>query len=350
MDATNPVQLFDWMKLTETINNIVPPNTFVRDTFFSNVKTHGTKVIQIDLIVGKRKIAPFVRRGAPAIVVDKLGQKTSFVEPPSIRLKKELDPEDLIFTRQPGAGVYVVGNEGDAIQKAQQAKIAEELKDLQDRSIRTEEWMSCQALAGGFSYSGDDFSFTIDFQMPSANKPTLEGGKKWDQYETATPLADIRAWKKLIQQKTGITPTKATMTEDIFECAMKCDEVKEWCKQHNFKRGEVKTHENVFKGGAEKVATIDNVEWYVYNEQYTDKEGVDQNMIPADRFVLAATTSKNVRHYGAIHDLKAGAKVKAQYFSKMFEQDDPSALWLLIDTHPLPTPHQPETIVYAKVK
>jgi hypothetical protein len=52
--------------------------------------------------------------------------------------------------------------------------------------------------------------------------------------------------------------------------------------------------------------------------------------------------------YGAIEDVKAGTVV-AKYFSKDWVQEDPSGLYLLVESHPLAAPFEPAANIYATV-
>ena len=86
------IPTFGYLSLTEAVNKMIRPKRFILSRLFGLVKTHATKAFQVDIIVGKRKIAPFVRRGKEALVMNNLGKKSQIVEPPNIRLKKILMP------------------------------------------------------------------------------------------------------------------------------------------------------------------------------------------------------------------------------------------------------------------
>jgi hypothetical protein len=345
-----PVNLptFGYVALTESVNKIIKPNTFIKSRLFGREKEHGTKSIQIDIKIGNRKIAPFVKRGKEAVVVGKLGQNTSTVTPPSIRMKKDLDAEDLYFTRGAGLPIHVVGGGADAVMQGRMKRIAEEQADMMDIAIRTSEFMCCRSLLGGYTIQDDEGGFSIDFQMPTDHKPVLEGGAKWDQPDTAKPIENIRLWKLKVKQKTGKVPTEAYMTTDIWNLFIKCAEVKDYLDKRNIKVGEINTNDTILKMGAEKVARIENVDFFVYDELFDGPNG-QETMLPSDKFFMAAPNIDSRFHYGAIEDLKS-ATVVGKYFSKDWITEDPSVYWLLVETHPLPVLHEPEGVVAATVK
>jgi len=346
--AALTIPTFGYVSLTEAVNKIKVRNRFLRRMIFGQEDEHATKLVQTDLIIGNRKIAPFVRRGAPGRVVDKLGRKTSLFEPPSIRLKKPLTADDLLHTRAPGSAVHVVSGSGDPLQNYRMKRIGMEQMDLKERIYAAEEWMCAQALSGVITYVGEEVEFSIDMQMPAANKPTLSGGALWSAPTTATPLADIRGWKVLVSKATGLLPTMAVMTQAVFEAAIATTEVKDYMHKLNIDFGEIKTSENIIEMGAERVARLNGVDWYVYNEVYDDAADTEQSIVAVDRFVLVTPNSKNKTHYGAIDDLEAGTVI-GQLFSKDWIEKDPSVYNVLVESHPCPVIHRPETVVYAKV-
>jgi hypothetical protein len=228
-------------------------------------------------------------------------------------------------------------------------KIAEEQVDLQHLIIRTSEWMVAQGLAGGYTVTQDDGGFSIDFQMPTANKPVLTSGALWSAASTCKPIDDLRDWKLVVKKACGKIPTVAVMTTDVWNDFANSAQVLAYLDKRNIKIGEIKTDQTVLEMGAEKVAHIENVDFYVYDEIYVDSAGDQQTMLDGTKFYLGAPNAKNVLHYGAIEDLDA-ASVVGKYFSKDWVTKDPSVYWLLAESHPLPAFHEPEAFICATVK
>jgi hypothetical protein len=56
-------------------------------------------------------------------------------------------------------------------------------------------------------------------------------------------------------------------------------------------------------------------------------------------------------YYGAIPDLKAlqGRLFRGKRFSKSWEQEDPSVMWQLLHSRPLPVTRRPDSMVSMKV-
>jgi len=340
---------FGWMTLTELVNKIVAPKTFVLDKLFApRTRQHLTKSIQVDLKIGNRKLAPFVKRTQGATVIELNSKTSQFFETPRIRLKKQLSASDLLFVRAEGFPTYL-GN-GQTIATAREQKVAEELQDLKDMTTRRLEWMACQALTGAITVTQDDLEFKIDFLMPGANKPALQGNALWSAVATADPLANIRAWKLVVQNARGIVPTMAIARHEVINLLLQNTKVKEILNLRNLSVGSLNTNAQLSPLGVTFIGNLEGVDIYEYNESYVSPQGVVTPMIPDDRFVLVSPSADNRLHYGAIEDLDAQQNIAMAFFSKDWIEKDPSAYWLLTESSPLTVPHEPETIVCAKVR
>lgn len=344
------INTFGFAALTEAVNLMQPVPAFVRNLLFKRENTYATKTVLVDIIVGGQKIAPFVKRGNAAKIVGNLGQKASTVEPPQIRLKKFLTPDDLFYTRGAGAPVFVPGGSagGNPILNAQKQKIAMEQKDLKDNIDRTIELLCAKALGGSYSVAQDDGTYSIDFSMPAANKPTLTSTAKWDAPTTCTPLKNMRQWKLVAQKASGKIPTVAIMNSTTFELWFAADEVVKYLDKLKINLGTVETQNSVLEAGAERKAKIDGLEYYVYDGVYTDGNGAQQLMIPNNVVALVSPNADNRLMFAGLEDLEAGTVI-AKYFSKDWPWPDPSGLYLLVESHPLPATLEPSANIYATV-
>lgn len=339
------IPTFGHVALTEAVNSMQSVPSFIRSTLFKREIIHPTKTVLLDIIVGGKKIAPFVKRGNPAKVMSNLGKKAQEITPPSIRLKKFLTPSDLSL-RQEGSSILVPGGNGDPLAAARKNKIANEQKDLKDTIDRTIEYMCARALGGSYSITQDDLVFSIDFGMPNANKPTLTNTAKWDAPTTCTPLKNLRAWRNIAHKASGKVPTMVIYNSETSELLLAADEVKTYLDKQRIDLGAVRTEQLILEMGAIKIASIDGMEHYVYDGTYVDANGSDQKMIPDGVVILASPTADNRIHYGLIEEVQF---TMAKYFSKEKVEEDPSGLWLIVESDPLPACHQPDANVYATV-
>lgn len=338
------IPTFGYQALTEAVNNLQSVPSFIRNTLFGRENTYATTTVLVDVVVGGKKIAPFVKRGQAAKVVNNLGKKSQTIEPPSIRLKKFLTPSDLGL-RSAGDSIFVPGG-GNPLEAARKQKIALEQRDLRDMVDRTIEFMCMGALKGGYTVTQDDMQFAIDLGMPNANKPTLAGTNKWDAPTTCKPLTDLRSWRKIAFKASGKIPTIVLYNSTTFELLLDSDEVKSYLDKKNINLGEIKTDVLAVEMGAMKVAELDGMMHYIYDATYTDGAGAEQSFIPDGYVALASKTADNRIHFAAIEEVSL---VMAKYFSKDIPKDDPAGLDLLVESDPLPVCHQPDANIYAKV-
>ena len=56
----NEINIYEPRYLAEVVRTAPPIRTFLRDRFFSNVKTFSTERVDIDIVKGNRKMAAFV--------------------------------------------------------------------------------------------------------------------------------------------------------------------------------------------------------------------------------------------------------------------------------------------------
>ncbi|MBI1936665.1 MAG: major capsid protein [Ignavibacteriales bacterium] len=344
---SNTIPTFGYVSLTEAVNSMISVPSFIRSTIFKGREPeYPTTSVLVDIIVGGKKIAPFVKRGNPAKMMSNTGLKSQTIQPPSIRLKKFLTPSDLGL-RAAGDSIFVPGSAGkNPVEEARKKKVAIEQKDLKDIIDRTIEFMCMKALTGGYTITQPDLQFSIDMGMPSANKPTLTGTNKWDAPTTCTPLANLRAWRNKAYKASGKVPTIVLYNSTTFELFLKAEEVLKYLDKKNINLGDVKTDQLVLEMGAIKTAELDGMVHYMYDATYTDVDGNEQQFIPDGVVILASTSADNRIHFAAIEEIPL---TMAKYFSKDKAEDDPAGLNLIVESDPLPVCHQPDANIYATV-
>jgi len=330
--------LMNWRALTTAINEIPPVPSMVLDLLFGTSEPHLAAVLDVDLVIGARHLAPFVNLHQPGVVVEKLAREMRTVAFPMIRIKKDLPAAELLLPRAPGAEVYVKGG----LDQYKRQRIALELQDLKNRVDRTVEWMAAQAIQGGFRYIGDDLDFTIDFLVPDANKVTLVGGDKWDT-TSADILGDIREYKRIVG-RSGFPCDVAIAGTDVVAAMLANEQVLKLLDNRNVALGSLKVDNSNYLG------RLAGVDFYEDNEEYVAVgDTTSTPMIPADVVVFTSTKARFVRHSGVIIDNKVDANVGMPYFAKSWEEDDPAVTWILAVAAQLPVPHNPGAVVVANV-
>lgn len=333
---------FKWRAMTAAINQIKAPATLVKDLIFRESNPQPSEYIDADVIIGGRKIAPFVSPIQGGIVVEKMGREMRSIRAPRIRLKKPFSAGELLSTRTPGVGFYATG--ASDLEEYRRKKIAQELNDLKNRIANTTEWMCCQALTGTLAYEGENISFEVDYRMPSTHRITLTGNNLWSDATNSDPLKNLDEWANLIINALGFGPDLMIVGTNVANAIRKHTNIRQLLDTRRENVGEL-----TWKASSNYIGNLDGIDIYRYGTKYDDLNDSEQNFWNPNYVALVATRAKFTREYGLISDLKAGATVVGEYFSKSWEEEDPSNLWILAESRPLPVPWQPEAIVYAKV-
>lgn len=159
-----------------------------------------------DVLRGSRAVARYNVVNSEAHIVDRLGRSHETAAFVHLREKKLFDPTTLQWIRTPGdvAGV-----------NAEKA-VMRELKDLNTRFDNRVELDIWQALSGSLVIEDAEIGRlgTVDYGFLPTHKPTVANA-----WSTATPaqiVANIRAWKRLVDRDGGVRATEAWTSEQVL--------------------------------------------------------------------------------------------------------------------------------------
>jgi len=339
------IDMFDTRTMLRAIEQIKTPRTFLRDTIFNDVETHTTKYVDIDIQKGNRRIAAYVSPLLEGKVVTREGFQTNTYEPPYTKEKTVTTAQDFL-TRDMGTNVY---SGGSTPQQKAQRQLGKDLRMLMERIDRTEEVQAAEAIQTGIVTAvGEGISATIDFGMAATHKPALVGTDQWSDLANSDPLADLKTWRNIISQDAGLAPRDVIMGYNAVQYFQRNTTAKALLDNRRIALGQIvpeQLPDGVIYHGYLNEAGLDVWE---YTEWYYDVgTSTEKPMIDPDKVVMWARGSRATRHYGAIQDLKATFVVPR--FAKSWEQEDPSARFLLMQSAPLLAPHQIDGFLCATV-
>jgi len=320
--------------------------TFLLDVLFSKVDPKIGETVDIDIIKGKRRMAPFQSPRVEGKLVEKLGKTTNSYKPAYVKPKKELDAEIIVNARGDGESAYSL----QSPQERASIMLAAELNDLEDMIIRREEWMCAQQLVNGYvDVAGDGVNYRIDLLMDSDHKITLTGIDVWTN-TSSNPNSDIGDAVNLISKDAGISANIMignTTTMDVYVNNAK---VQSLLNTRRIDLGMIKPEDMGDGVSYYGYVTVNGkqIDMYGYDNWYIDDSGVEQPMIPDGQVVITSTKADFRRHYGAIKDKKAGYAAIPR-FPKTWDVEDPDVTWLMVQSAPLPAAHQIDAIVSMKV-
>jgi len=341
------MDIFDTRTMLDAVEQMKLARRFLMATFFNGdtPRTFATKAVDIDIVKGQRKMAPFVHPRLPGSLVSREGYRTDTYVPPYIQPKMETTA-DLILKRSAGETPYA---SRPPMQRAGE-QLGKDIADLDDQITRREEWMCAQALTTGqVRVIGEGVDDTIDFMMASDHKITLSTGQ-WGG-TGSDPIGNMRLWKRKIAKDSGRTANTGVLSGEALD-AFQSDEMV--MKQLNTRRvdmGIIKPEE--LPDGVTYLGYLNDpgLDLYGYDEWFLDAAGDEQPMIPAGGLILGSTNTRNAMLYGAIQDLEAieSGLVEAARFPKSWVTQEPSARWLKLQAAPLAGLLEPDAFIYAKV-
>lgn len=338
---------YETSELIEVARDFEPVPSFFLNTFFGRQYTSQSEWIEFDDIDKSRRLAPFVapnNQGQPML---HRGTEVRRFKPAYIKPKDPIDPARLLI-RQAGES-----HGGDlTLQQREDAIIVDTLREHDEMIRRRWEWMACQAVKfGQVTVEGDNYpSRTVSFGRDPANNVTLTGGAQWQNKTTATPIADVIRWSYQVR-RSGRAATRLIMGTAASSAFFATDEVQ---RLFDVRRGTTMGQdlEQLARLGGEALTyhgTLPGTQIgvYTYSEVYEDNMGEEQQFME-DNEVLLTGDPDGIRCFGAIMDRKAGWR-SMPIFPKMWEQEDPSGLFLMTQSAPLMVPLRPNAIVHANV-
>jgi hypothetical protein len=333
--------------MLEALEELRTPNTFLLRKFFSAQRECTTKAVDIDIYKGKRRVAAYVNRRAQGQVIDRAGYSTYTYEPPYVKPKMVTTVEDLLV-RQPGEIVYS-GNQNSASRAAIQ--LGKDLAELDAIITRAEELQAMQALFDGavqvLDKDGEEVVADIDFQRSDSHTIDLTetGEVTWDE-SGATPLEDIRTWKRLIAKDAGIGADIAILGSSVADEFLKNADVRAVLDNRRMEFGNLIMEAQEL--GVTLFGVIEGVAYYAYDEWYVDPAtGTETELVPAKKVLLGSTKARCERVYGVIEDAEGVFAVSR--FPKTWTENDPSVRLLQLHSAPLVVPVQVDGFVVATV-
>ena len=349
----NMIDIYDPRTMQKLISRMPPARTFLKSTFFKNVKTFTTTSVDVDFKKGNRALAPFVHRRIGGKTVPNTGYTTKTYTPPYVAPDKVTTIDD-IMKRAAGESLF------DGLTPADRAirKMSEDFAELDEMITRREEWMSAMAIfTGQIPIVGEGLNEVIDFGF--TNKETLAAGKKWNA-SGGDPLSDIKRWRKKVQENGFVNCDIAIMSDDVADVLINNDKVKALLDIKAYDLAVIKPKE--LPNGATYIGTIQGMglDLYTYNEWYLDDwtnpdEPQNKPLVPEGTIALLSTSAAYSMYYGAVTIVKSkggvdtfvtidGTRVPATWIERK-----PVRRFLQLNSNPLPVPHEVDSWFVAKV-
>lgn len=336
--------MFSTRSMIATLYELKPPPLVLLNAFAQEVNEATSDVIDLDIVVRTRRMAPYVAATLPAKVVKSEGFTTQTIRPPYIQDLRVCQAADML-RRSAGTNMYDAGQQ--SLLERGQDKLTEELANQQDMVNRREEWQLAQLMVDGtVDLVGEGVNQTVDFGMPAANQITLTGPDLWTDQTNSNPLKDLIQWGRIVAQATALSLNRiylGSAAADAFVTHPKVIEATDT------RRNENRAVARQVVDGERYLGYYEGVDVFGYDAWYEQDDGSGEApMIPADRALGGATSARTIRHYGAIVDFEAGV-TPTRWFPKTWVTKNPSVMNQLLQSAPMVGMHQPGAFISAKV-
>lgn len=343
------IDVLTWSSLTGVVNEIKSPNSFLQKLIFGAHESKETERLELGVLRRGRKMAPFVRKNGMALEMAGGSQEFQMVRPPKIRVKTHLEPSELMDNRRPGYSIFPAG--GDLASAAEQ-EVARKAAVLSDGIAESTEYLCAQALRGTLSYSADEEEvFQITYPVPAGNSYTLT--TKWDDAD-ALVSQDFMDAQQIASDEVGLGLSDVIMGQDAARAFMANEEVRFLLTSpRDMNAGALNLAAQFRDDGAVLLGEFCGVRCWRYGRATVLPDGTDYQLIEDKKvhFLALSPAAENRMYFGPIHDLDAlqGRQFVGERFAKQWIQPDPSVMWMLVESNPLPWPRRPGSMVHVQV-
>lgn len=347
----NSADVLSWSTLTPAVNEMKAPNSFLKNMVFGRDVTVPTRNIELSFLNRGRKIAPFVERNGAAIMTEGRDETFRVIQPPHIRVKRPMTPSELLEKRRPGSVIFPGAG---GIRSAMREYMASELSMLGDDITNSEEYLCALAIRGAISYSSaDESAFTITFPRSATHDFALGAGDRWNE-ATSSPRSDFLTAAQLINDAVSLNVTDVILGADAADAFIANAEVQTLLDVRRLVTGSIDLTQQFAESGAMYLGTyVHGIRVWRYARQ-VEVNGTSVDLIRPKyaEFIARTPAAQFVTYYGAIEDMKAigaGRVLQSKRFSKSWEQEDPSARMLLVESNPMPVMRRPDATVSIQV-
>lgn len=342
----NMVDLYTPRTLAEVVKTTPPVRTFLRDRFFTNVKTFPTERVDIDIVKGNRKMAAFIHPMVGGEIVQATGYETKSYAPPLIN-PATISTADQLLKRLPGEDMYSGKTPADRAAE----KLIEEYNQLNDMTTRREEWMAAQVLTTGqLKVKGKGVDEVIDFGL--TNKITLASTKKWGA-SAADIWGNLKDWKQQVSRNGFANANMVIMGKAAADAFLADTTIKNLLDNRRIEIGAIKPEE--MEGGLTYYGHLNlpGVDIYGYDEVYLDDEtGETKPLIPDNVVLMIPSAASFMRAYGLctyLDDAGAWHEAETDRLLCTYVEHRPDRRFIELQTHPLLIPDKIDSWLAATV-
>jgi len=329
-------------------NSMEPPENYWLQ-FYPQTLNFTTETIDFSQLADVRKLAPLVVPTAQGVPIYSAAERLVQVKPAYLKPKDPVTATRMI-RRAAGLG-ELAQTQPLSPQQRYQAIVTDIVRQHRYSIERRWEWMAAAATIDAKVLLEDErYPRTlVDFQRNAAQTVTLTAGNRWGDAGVSI-LSNLASWKNIMRKaRFGGVATRLTVGTDVWDVMRNDPEIREFLNTQYRLGANINLRLGMLDGlEVERVGNIEGLEVFVYSDYYQDSDGtVIEYMSPKD-IVLTSPNIRGMRCYGAIQDF--GAQLQPlTVFMKMWNEQDPSATFIMTQSAPLMVPINPNASFKATV-
>lgn len=161
----------------------------------------------------------------------------------------------------------------------------------------------------------------------------LEGAAQWTS-GTSDLQDTLQTYDEMIQEEANLGATDLYLGRKAWAAFRKHPDVRDDLDRNNINIGQLSPSiQSKFKG------VWNGLRIWLVTGTYKDIEGTVKHYLDPEYALLAAGDAQNVMEFGQPMDVDCTGPV--EIFAKQFKQDDPSGIFTVAESRPLPWPKQP---------
>lgn len=297
-------------------------------SFFKPRTPQNVDVLEVQTKLRGVAILPAITNYSEGTMRDGATLSVAHVKAPRFRPKRAFRAADILHT-QAGHTPY------DALVNPVERAVAEDMDAHRDDIDYMVEIMCAQAAVDGRIELYDMVegiavkTYEVDFKRPQTHNVVLTGAAQWSS-STSDLISTIEEYDALIQEDTsGYAATDLIMGKTAFAAWLKHPQVERLLDNRRIDLGSI-----VPKAGRKWKGIWNGLNIWLYNATYKDINGQTRYYLEPDCALLLARDADSVIEYGRPVDVQCEGAVKI--FAKQYEQQDPSGIFTIAESRPLP--------------
>jgi len=340
--------IYTTRELLLALDDLERPSSFLLDRFFPREFNSQTDVVDFDLVVKGRKLAPFVSPLVEGVIQENRGSHTKTFRPAYLKPKNQVDP-NVPFKRMAGERVGGVLSP----QERWDAAVAQILLDHDDSILRRKEWMAMQVLkTGKVTVEGKGYDQqVVDFGRNASLTKVLAGAQRWGEADV-DPLEDIEDFAGEVQSLSSGAVVDVVFDPKAWKLVRKNEKFMKLLDIRRQQSGSVELgpiQRGQGNAKARYLGSIGDFDFWCYQETYEDENGDLQNLMDDYSLVMAGPALEGVQAHGAIKDKGADFQALSIY-PKMWPQEDPAGTFVMSQSAPLVVPGRVNNSLHATVR